>query len=497
MLQVDGLSRSYGAIRAAEDVSFNVEAGEVHGLCGHNGAGKSTVVKMLSGLIYPDSGRLLLDGREVAFTSVRDGQSHGIALVDQELSVVPALTVLENLVLGNIDQPFLRRRGSGRARARDLLDTVGLTDLDPLDEVETLSLGQRQLLEIARALGREANVLILDEPTATLSSVDIEHVFTAIRRVTETGRGVIYVSHRLDEVMELCARVTVMRDGRVVGTADRKELTGGSLVEMMLGEAVAHGARSVSPDHNNEVRLEVEGLSAGRRTQGVEFEARAGTIYALAGQIGSGTTDVLRALGGLDPQAHGRVAVDGQVVPLGSPRESQRAGIAYVPGDRKSEGLFLGQSIEQNLNATNLDRLSRWGFLMITKLKAAAHRMSDAIGLDPKRVGEPAERLSGGNQQKVLIGRCLEQEGIDVLLLDDPTRGVDVRGRADIHELVHEFARDGAAVVFSSTELGEILDLADVVIAMRGGKVVSQNVRADVDGHHILSDMTHTPGASS
>ena len=495
LLQLDKLSRSYGSIRAAEEVSFDVLAGEVHGLCGHNGAGKSTVVKMLSGLIYPDSGRALLDGREVTFTSVRDAQSHGVALVDQELSVVATLTVFENLFLGNVDQRFLQRGESGRARARSLLDTVGLIDVDPFDQTERLSLGQRQLLEVARALGRDAKVLILDEPTATLGSTDIDHVFAAIRNVIATGRGVIYVSHRLDEVMELCARVTVMRDGRVVGTADRKALTGESLVEMMLGELVAPAARPTKAGGGSggEVKLEVKGLCAGERTRDVDLEARAGTIYALAGQMGSGTTDVLRALGGLDSQAFGLVTIDGRPMPLGSPRMSQRAGVAYVPGDRKSEGLFLGQSIERNLNTTNLVRLSRWGFLGIAELRATARRVCEVIGLGPERMGESAERLSGGNQQKVLIGRCLEQKGIEVLLLDEPTRGVDVRGRADIHELVRGFARRGATVLFASTEISEILDLAEVVIAMRGGRIVSQNLRGDVDGHQILAAMTHTP----
>lgn len=497
LLRLDGLSKNYGPIRAAQDVSFDVLAGEVHGLCGHNGAGKSTVVKMLSGLVFPDSGRALLDGREVNFTSVRDAQAHGVALVDQELSVVPTLSVRDNLFLGNVNAPFLQLPNSGKAQARSLLDTVGLTDVDPFDETERLSLGQRQLLEVARGLGRNATVLVLDEPTATLGSADIEHVFAAIRNVVATGRGVIYVSHRLDEVLELCSRVTVMRDGRVVATADRESLTGDSLVEMMLGEAVTPTARSAALESHGQVKMEVKGLSAGARTRNVNLEARAGTIYALAGQIGSGTTDVLRALGGLDPRASGSVTIAGRPMRLGSPRMSQHAGVAYVPGDRKTEGLFLGQAIDQNLNATNLGRLSRWGFLRLAQIQATARRVCDVIGLRPDRMRESAERLSGGNQQKVLIGRCLEQEGIEVLLLDEPTRGVDVRGRADIHGLVREFARNGATVLFSSTELTEILDLAEVVVTMRGGRVVSQNLREDVDDRRILADMTHTPGETS
>ncbi|HWA45588.1 MAG TPA: sugar ABC transporter ATP-binding protein [Hypericibacter adhaerens] len=492
LLTIDGVSRSFGAIRAVSNVSFEVRAGEVHGLCGHNGAGKSTVVKMLAGLLQPDEGRILIGGGEANFTSARDAQARGVALVDQELSVVPALSVLDNLFLGNVAEPLFRSRRESRSRARGLLDAVGLTDLDPEAYIEDLSMGQRQLVEIARALGRKASLFILDEPTATLSSVDIEHVFRAIRKVTAAGCAAIYVSHRLDEVMELCHRVTVMRDGQRVDTVPTSAISGSDLVAMMLGSVPETARPRAERSRQTDVALEVRNLSAGARTRGVNLAAERGRIYGFAGQVGSGTADVVRAIAGLSPDASGRVRLEGRPVPLGSPQAASAAGIAYVSGDRKGEGLFLGQSIQSNLTATRLRAFSIGGILRLDALKAVAVALCQAIGIKPERLPEAVSRLSGGNQQKVLLGRCLRRSDTKVLLLDEPTRGVDVRGRAEIHALIRGVADEGAVVVFASTELDEILHLADVVIAMRGGVIVSERQRAEVDAASVLADMTHS-----
>jgi ABC-type sugar transport system ATPase subunit len=492
ILEADSLTRSFGSVRAVDRVSFDVRPSEVVGLCGHNGAGKSTLVKMLSGLLVPDSGRILLDGEEKHFTSARRAQAEGVALVDQELSVVPALSVADNLQLGNFDAPFFQTASGGISRARQLLDIVGLGHINPSLPLEDLSIGQRQLVEIARALGRKAKLFLLDEPTATLSKIDIEHVFRAIRGLKDSGCGIIYVSHRLDEVMELTDRVTVMRDGKLVATRETKDITGEDLITMMLGKHEGPSLTAPKRSAIGQTKLLVNKLSVGVSTRDITFTANSGLIYALAGQVGSGASEVIRAISGLTPDARGRVSLDGVQVQLGSIRAATKAGIVFVPADRKGEGLFLGQTIENNLTATSLSLHEKAGFLDQSALRVRASRLAKACGVDEKRLSEAVNTLSGGNQQKVLIGRSLERPETKVLLFDEPTRGVDVGGRAEIHKLLRSVADAGGIVLFTSTELPEILHLADVVIAMRGGRIVSVRERINLDSHELLADMTHS-----
>src|SRR6476619_6088922 len=373
LLEVVDFSKSYGPVRAVRSLSLDVRAGEVHAVCGHNGAGKSTLVKTLVGLVRPDEGVIRLDGVELSLRNPLDAQAHGIALVNQELSLVPELSVEDNIFLGGLDVPLFYRRSRLSEHARRVLAQLGLGHVQLGTPVETLSIGERQLVEIARLLVRNARLLILDEPTATLSKPEIERVFRATRDLVAQGRSVIFVSHRLDEVFELCDRVTVLRDGRRVGTHEIGEIDRRALIELMLGEM--EGAKAmVEHEHtlpgSGEPLVTIDGLTVPGSVEDVSLVLESGLITGLAGQVGSGTSTILRALGGLVPGVSGTVCVRGRAVPLKTPRRAVEAGVLYIPNDRQREGLFLGQTVQRNLIVARLRRLSRLGML----LRRRAHR---------------------------------------------------------------------------------------------------------------------------
>jgi ABC-type sugar transport system ATPase subunit len=490
LVRVDRLVKSFGSTRAVDGASFSITAGEIHALCGHNGAGKSTVVKMLSGQEAPDDGTILIGGAMADLRSRQAAQRNGVALVDQELSVVASLTVAENLMLGDPRTRWIDRRRASGGRLRTLLDSVGLGHVDLDQPLGELSIGERQLIEIARALGQDARLVILDEPTATLSDVESAYVYAAVRAVAGTGCAVLFVSHRLGEVLDLCDRVTVMRDGAVVATTPVADLTLDSLIVQMLGEAPHRPASRPAGDDDGAELLTVAGLSVPGRVSDFGLVLRAGRVYALAGQLGSGASDVLRAIAGLVPAATAQLTVDGTTVRPGHPAAAIRAGIAFVSNDRKAEGLFLGKPISWNLLATRLPRVTRIGVIDPRRWSAALAVLVELCGLDRRRAGQAVGSLSGGNQQKVFVGRCLGRDDVRVLLLDDPTRGVDVGGRAAIHTLLRDAAARGMAVLFSSTELEELHDLADVVVTMHKGEAVRRH-EGDIAETALLREMTH------
>lgn len=493
LVRVDGLVKSFGSTQAVRDASFRIAPGEIHALCGHNGAGKSTVVKMLSGQETPDHGTIHIGGQAVELRSRQIAQRRGVALVDQELSVVPALTVAENLMLGDARTRWINRGRASSRRFRSLLDSVGLDHVALGQPLSELGIGERQLVEIARALGQDARLLILDEPTATLSDVESEYVYASVRKVAAAGCAILFVSHRLGEVLELCDNVTVMRDGEVVVTAAAQALTIDSLIHHMLGEAPHRLDKRTGAELDGGVLLSVTGLTVPDRVEDFDLSLRAGQVYAVAGQLGSGASDVLRAIAGLVPAATAHIEVDGTTVRPGHPADAVKAGIAFVSNDRKSEGLFLDKPISWNLLATRLPAVTRLGIVSRRRWRASVAELVDLCGLDRRRVRDEVDSLSGGNQQKVFVGRCLGRDDVRVLLLDDPTRGVDVGGRAAIHVLLRDAADNGMAVLFSSTELEELLDLADVVVTMHKGVAVRWH-DGDTDGAVLLREITH--GAS-
>jgi ABC-type sugar transport system ATPase subunit len=490
------VTKAYGAVEALKGVSVDIAPGEVLGICGHNGAGKTTLMKILSGLESPDDGTLRIRGQVVQLRHPQDAQHHGIVLLDQELSIVPVLTVAENLVLGNVGERVLVRRGTLQRRARALLARVGLSHIPPETPAEQLQLGERQLVEIARLLGRHATLLILDEPTAALSRGEIARVFDAVRSVIADGRSVVFVSHRLDEVLTVCDRVMVMRDGRAVATEPARGLDKGRLVDLMLGAAgqeLPATPRRAAADQ----AVTVSELCVPGRVDQAHFEFGAGTIVGIAGQVGSGASAILRAIAGLTPDATGRVTVRGREVRFATPRQAKASGVQYISNDRKAEGLFLSQSIAANLNATRFSRLSSNGWLSRKARLRSASALASLVGIPAERLRSPVRTLSGGNQQKVLLGRCLRNDALSLLLLDDPTRGVDVGGRAEIHRLIRLAAAGGTTVLFSSTELDEIMELSDVVVTMFAGRSVSISARQDTSPERVLRDMTHNPAGGS
>jgi ABC-type sugar transport system ATPase subunit len=491
LLAARDVSKHYGAVHALRDASLEVRPGEIHGLCGHNGAGKSTLVKILTGVVQPDAGAIEHRGQPVSFRTPRAAQLAGIALVDQELSLAPDLSVEENIFLGSATVGLFANRAQLRKRARDLLSRVGLDQIEPTTMVQRLAIGERQLVEIARGLSRDAEVLILDEPTATLSEAEIERVFSVSRALAREGKGMIYISHRLGEVLELCDRVTVVRDGRVVATRSTAEIgERQTLIRMMIDRELPIPTETAAPLVEQVSTTEIRGLAVPPVVKGFELRIPAGQIVGITGQVGCGASEVLRAVAGLVPDARGVVVVDGRPVRLGSPARALRAGIAFASNDRKGEGLFLRRSVGSNLLATRLRSLSPAGLVRRTRSRRVASELCSFVKVETRRLPSAADTLSGGNQQKVFLGRCLDRTDIKLLVFDEPTRGVDVGGRAEIHELLREASLAGVSVLFASTEIDEILELSQVVVTMFGGEIVATRPRSEVTAELLSADMT-------
>ena len=470
-LDVRGLGKSFGATRALDDVSIGIESGTVHAFVGENGAGKSTLGKIVAGVFPPDQGDLVLRGEPVAFRSPREALERGIAIVAQEVALVPQLTVAQNVFLGAEPRRagFIDRRAVAERFAR--LATESGFDLDGRAVVGGLSIAEQQQVEILRALARQADLIVLDEPTASLSAKETDRLHEIVRSLRAGGRTVILVSHFLAEVLELADTVTVLRDGRVVRTSQATAETEGSLVAAMLGRPAARAypaKRVASPD--SPVVLSIRHLSA-PGVHDVSLELRAGEIVGVAGLIGAGRTELARAIYGANPLTDGEVR-SGSARLAGAPSASLRAGVALIPESRKDDGLFLRRPVRENVSLSSVASLARFGFVRRGRERG---RVNDALGrvAGSPLLEAPAGALSGGNQQKLLFARTLlAQPG--VLLADEPTRGVDVGAKHDLYELIVRLASEGMAVLFISNEMEEILGLAHRVLVMRGGRLVAE-----------------------
>ncbi len=490
VLSVEHVSKSYPGVTALQDVSFSLRAGEIRAVCGENGAGKSTLVKILMGIVQPDSGSIAVEGRVQAIRGPQQAQGLGLGLVAQELSLAPHLSILDNIWLGSPEVPFLHRRAWLRDGARKALATLGLGDWDIDRKVAALTIGQRQLVEIARLLARDARVLILDEPTATLSDAEIARIVAVLKELRAQGRSIVYITHRLGEIFDLCDSVTVVRNGRHVATQAVGEVTRGRLVEMMLGRSFDDMyPRAAHPRGSGGVV--VENLNVPGLLHDFSMVAPRGCIVCIAGQVGSGAHLAVRALAGLVPAATGSVTVDGNAVRLGSVPASLARDMLFVTDDRAAEGVFAHMTAFDNLVAARLDAASRLGFLSWPALRRMGARLAQRVGLDRRRLRSRAITLSGGNQQKLLFGRTLAGAGAGVLLMNEPTRGIDVGARAEIYRIMRELADLGAALIMTSSDLEEVVGVADIVITLYRGRVVSRYERDRITMASILGDITH------
>jgi len=495
ILAVDGVTKRFGPNEVLKNVSLSLGAQEIRAICGENGAGKSTLVKIITGVHAADGGTVLVDGTPTEITDPQHAQELGIALVAQELSLAPALSVFDNIWLGNREVPLFHRRKELRERARAALEKVGLEELPLEAPVSRLSIGRRQLMELARMLTRDARVFILDEPTATLSDVEIERIFAALRALKDEGKSVIYITHRLGEVFQICDSVSVLRNGELVGTRRTAEIDRAQLMEMMLGRSL----REMYPRWDSrpgQPMLEVRDLWVPPVVQNFNLTAQRGMVICLAGQVGSGATEVLRALAGLAFDSTGEVGIAGQPVQLRSVMRAQRAKMQFISEDRAGEGVFLRLNVGQNLVATRLGDHSRLGILARRGLRATAAKLAAAVGVDRARLRSQADELSGGNQQKVAFGRVIGGDEPGVLLMNEPTRGVDVGARADIYRLIRQFCDRGYCLVMASSDIEEVLGMADVIVSMYRGRQVATYQRGEADLHRVLADITHPVAAA-
>ncbi|MES1976860.1 MAG: sugar ABC transporter ATP-binding protein [Pseudomonadota bacterium] len=491
VVSIEHISKRFGGVHALKDVSVELRAGEIRAVCGENGAGKSTLVKVLTGIVVPDSGVIRIDGGGRLFSGPRQAQASGINLVSQELSVCPDLSVLDNIWLGTIGVPFFHRRQDLRARAAQALAQLGADSIGLDAPVSQLSTGERQIVEIVRMLARNTRVLILDEPTATLSDQEIGRVLTALRAVKAAGKSLVYITHRLSEVFELCDTATVMRNGEVVADRNVADLDRKSLIELMLGRSLGEMYPSRPATSEGDVALALRGLQIPDVAGPIDLSVPAGQIVCLTGQVGSGAEGVVRAVCGLTSNAAGEVRVGGKPLMLGKPERAFSAGVRFVSGDRAGEGIFVGQTVANNLIATRLSRRSRLGMVNRPALRDEAAKLAESVTLDKTRLGSRASELSGGNQQKIAFGRYVNDDGTRVVVMIEPTRGIDVGARAEIYKLMRDLCDRGYGILVASTDFSEVLGLADVVVTMYRGSIVGSYPAKEATMPQIIADVTH------
>jgi ribose transport system ATP-binding protein len=488
-----GITKRFPGVVALRDVSLRLEAGEVLALMGENGAGKSTLMKILGGAYLPDEGEIKLDGKPVVLSGVREAKRLGIALIHQELMLAPNLDVASNIFLGNEKAPGgivgPLPRGRLNAAAERLIERVGLK-VKPTTPVSSLTTGQMQMVEIAKALSLNARIIVMDEPTSSLTAGESEHLFAIIRKLRADGIGLVYISHRLDEVLALSDRITVLRDGRYVGDIEKRDATHESIVQMMVGRDLKNqyfpSREGVTP---GEVALDVRDVRVPGTPAGVSFSVRHGEILGFAGLVGSGRTELMQAIFGVTPGLAGSMTLDGKPYAPQTPRDAIERGVYLAPEDRKAHGLVLPMSIAQNTSLPNLHTYAKFGFLDRATERTVATAEVKRLRTKAPSIQQLVVNLSGGNQQKVVLGKWLAMNP-KVLILDEPTRGIDVGAKAEIYRHMAELAAQGIAIIMVSSDMEEILGMSDRVVVMHEKRIKGVLARSELSQQSIAMLMT-------
>jgi ribose transport system ATP-binding protein len=474
LLEACRISKSFPGVQALSEVDFDLRPGEVHALVGENGAGKSTLTRIIAGLEQPDAGQMLLYRQPYQPQSRADAEAHGIRMVMQELHLIGNLTVAENIFIEKLPNTFgVINYGNLNAAAREIMQQVGLGDVDPAAPVRSLGIGQQQMVEIAAGLSQRCRILALDEPTASLTDKEIELLFAQIGKLKAAGVGIIYISHRIEEVMHIGDRVTVLRDGKVIGTRATSELGIDEIIRMMVGRDLdRRGLRHRGKV--GDVALAVVGLSLGDKVKHITFQVHRGEILGFAGLVGSGRTETMRALFGADRPEAGQIYLQGSSRParITRPSDAVRNGIAFLTEDRKEQGLLLPLSVRVNISLTRLLDVSRLGWINTSRERAVADEYGTALSVRYSSVDQPCNQLSGGNQQKVVIAKWIYKNS-DILIFDEPTRGIDVGAKFEIYRLLAELAEKGKAIILVSSDLKELMAVCDRIAVMSAGRLVA------------------------
>ena len=475
ILSMKDIDKSFPGVRALNHCNFELRAGEVHALVGENGAGKSTLMKILAGVCSRDGGTIVFDGKEIHVRNTVEAQHLGINIVHQEINLMQDLTVAENIYIGREPMRlFAINKREQEARANALLDSLHLTDIRANTRVRSLTVAKQQMVEIAKALSFEnTRILIMDEPTAALTESEIVDLFRFIRTLRDRGLGIVYITHRMEELKQICDRVTILRDGQYIGTRSLEYITMDQIINMMVGRVIYEEPKTASEvPEDAPVVLEAKNLNS-KLVKGVSFQLRKGEILGLAGLMGSGRTETARIISGADPLLSGEIIVKGEKANIHTPSDAVQAGIGYLSEDRKRFGLCLGLSLAENVTMANLENYTTVGVMNDRKVRAAARKYIDLLKIKTPSHRTRMRNLSGGNQQKVVLAKWLERD-CEVLIFDEPTRGIDVGAKNEIYKLMHDLARHGRSIIMISSEIPELLRMADRIIVMREGVMAGE-----------------------